>query len=101
MFSSPFYYLFKKPRLLNPICVRVKNAQKSDKAHFDKCKIIKRVLLTVDQRLKRYENFHYENYPGVVVIKCSSTTPPNVNKHATFVLKRIKNNSVKESLIKA
>jgi len=77
----------------------LKMVQKSDKTHFDKCKLLDRVLLTVDQRLKRYENFNYENHPGVIVIKCSSTVPSNVNKHAAFVLKKITSNVVKESII--
>lgn len=71
----------------------------SDKVHFEKSRSLKRVLLTLDQRIRRYENFNYKDHPGVVVIKASSTMPRIVNEQTAFVLKRLTEHNVKEALV--
>ena len=74
--------------------------QRSDLFHLKKSKQLKRTLITLDRDFLYYEQIDLRNHEGVIVISTSSTTPQNINSVCNKALKNIRNEFVKDALIK-
>lgn len=72
---------------------------KSDLTHLRKSKQLNKVLITLDRDFLYYKEISLEKHPGAIVISVSSTTPKNINEVCKKLLKSVKQDFVKNSLL--
>lgn len=72
----------------------------SDIRQIRKAAVLKRVLLTLDQRLiSRVKEMNLTKYPGIVVLTPPSTRPEEVERVASKMLQKLSEKTVKGHLL--
>lgn len=72
---------------------------KSDITHLRKSKQLNKILITLDRDFLYYKKISLEKHPGVIVISVPSTTPKHINEVCKKLMKNIKEDFIKNSLL--
>ncbi len=71
---------------------------KKDELHFKKSKLLKRVLLSLDNDFKKFEGASMKSHPGIILISTGNNTPKHINSIVNKALKEISDEAVKHSI---
>lgn len=86
---------------INTIDVYSRNLQnKSDHYQFRYSKKIKKIFLSLDKDVRKFEESSLKDHPGVVLIKVSLVSPKTVNQIVDKILKYLTEDFVKGSVVR-